>query len=121
MPYAEKKTSGYRIIPTKEGNRYQFFCDLTGMAVCTTEAYPPGGTDELLSAWENGGKKYLNRCCICGRYVADAVYHPAEGACVDCVPWREKPLFCPRCGSPVKEKESRCPVCGEVILSDEED
>ena len=35
----KKKTAHYKIIADSGGNRYKFFCDLTGALQCTTQAY----------------------------------------------------------------------------------
>lgn len=110
-------TAGYRVLPGAGGNRYRFFCELSGIAVYTT---PPlraaGGESELAAAWERA-RPHFNRCPRCGRWVSDLMFHPAAGACVACAPWEDAPRFCPACGAAVRPGAGRCGVCG-ADLSD---
>lgn len=52
----ERRTATYKIITDSGGNRYTFFCDLTGALVCTTKKTYKADTpeQELLLAWEKG-------------------------------------------------------------------
>ena len=53
-----KKTAAYRIITDAGGNRYRFFCDLSGAAMCTTEpVYAQTQEEELMLAWESEGRQ----------------------------------------------------------------
>jgi len=107
-----KETAGHRVFPEKGGNRYRFFCDLSGMAVYTTPPLRlPDGGNELAAAWAMA-RPHFNHCPRCGRWVSDLLFHPAAGACVACAPWEDPPRFCPRCGAPVRENEQTCRACG---------
>ena len=54
------KTAAYKIIPSQGGNSYSFFCELSGMLVCTTGTYYADDPEaELSEAWEAEGKKFL--------------------------------------------------------------
>lgn len=64
------KTAAYKIIPSQCGNRYSFFCELSGMLVCTTGTYYADNPEaELSAAWESEGKNNFNLCHLCGRWV----------------------------------------------------
>ena len=54
-------TAHYEMIADNEGNRYQFFCDLSGALGCTTNPFR-GDTPEkeLLLAWEKEGRAEFN-------------------------------------------------------------
>lgn len=55
-----QKTAAYKIISDAGGNRYRFYCELSGALACTTEpirAKTP--EEELRIAWETVGKKHL--------------------------------------------------------------
>ena len=42
----ERRTATYKIITDSGGNRYTFFCDLTGALVCTTKKTYKADTPE---------------------------------------------------------------------------
>ena len=67
----ERRTATYKIITDSGGNRYTFFCDLTGAFVCTTKKTYKADTpeQELLLAWEKEGKKHFNICHKCGQVI----------------------------------------------------
>ena len=70
------RTARYKIIAGSDGNRYQFFCEVSGALVCTTESIILQTPEkELRFAWESEGKKNLNRCHRCGKWVSDVVYN----------------------------------------------
>ena len=51
----ERKTATYKTINDAGGNRYKFFCDLTGALVCTTKKTYKADTPEqelLLGKWK---------------------------------------------------------------------
>lgn len=102
----------HRIRPEREGNRYQFFCEASGVLACTTS---PRRADcvqqELREAWESEGREHFNRCHRCGRWVVDAMYNADTMECVDCSPWEETPQFCPICGAKAPPGQIRCPSC----------
>ena len=46
----KKPTAAYKVLPGEDGNRYRFFCDLSGMAVITNSVGNAGkGTIHCLS------------------------------------------------------------------------
>ena len=95
MAMKEHATAKYRIIADSGGSRYRFFCDVSGMVLCTTKPVR-GDTqeEELKMAWELEGKQHFNRCAKCGRWVSDPMYNADMLQCVDCAPWQEKPNYC---------------------------
>jgi len=103
----------YKIIPTADGNRYRFFCALSGAALCTTEPVC-GDTqeEELQIAWEKEGRNYFNVCHKCGKWVSDAMYNADVFECVSCAPWEERPQYCPHCGVKIPPADSFCQACG---------
>ena len=85
---AEKLTATYKVISEKSGNRYQFFCDLSGALCCTTKPIKIDNPQkELEFAWNNEGKMMFNRCVKCGKWISDVMYNPDTLECVDCSPW----------------------------------
>jgi len=106
-------TAHYKIITDSGGSRYRFFCDLSGMALCTTEPVR-GDTQqqELKMAWETEGKKHFNRCAKCGRWVSDPMFNADMLQCVDCAPWQEKPNYCIHCGKEISGTDRFCDACG---------
>ena len=101
----------WQLLPEAEGNRYRFFCDLSGAAVCVTPPVRGGSPEEELKlAWEMVRDQF-HHCRGCGRWVSSVMYNADELKCVDCAPWREEPRFCPECGTRLGESLC-CPVCG---------
>ena len=112
MKYSNK-TAAYQIIETPFGNRYRFFCELSGMAICITKpCHAENPDDELMMAWNSEGKQHFNRCHQCGRWVSDVMYNADELQCVDCSPWKEEPKFCPQCGCRLAPGQKFCSQCG---------
>jgi len=109
-------TAPYRIITDAGGNRYRFFCALSGAAMCTTQPVL-GDTqeEELALAWDNEGKQHFNMCHRCGAWVCDAMYNADVCECVDCAPWEERPHFCSQCGEPVPSTNLYCEKCGAKL------
>ena len=107
------KTARYRIIKDSGGNRYRFFCELSGMAVHTTEPYH-GDTPEkeLDAAWQEEGRLYFDRWRKCGKWVCGAMYNADELECVECTPWENRPRYCPSCGKAVAVSDIYCGKCG---------
>ena len=106
-------TADYEIIPSAAGNRYRFFCGLSGAVLCVTapvRGETPDG--ELRLAWEQEGRQCFNRCRSCGRWVGDVMYNADELKCVECAPWREVPRYCPHCGAKLEADRGTCPRCG---------
>lgn len=112
-----RKTAAYKIISEQGGNRYSFFCDLSGKLVCTTGIYYAENPEkELLAAWETEGKKNFNRCGGCGRWVDSIVFNPDVLMCVDCSPLEEETKYCKHCGAKAKDGDINCSVCGKRLL-----
>lgn len=111
----KRGTAPYRIIADAGGNRYRFYCESSGMAVCTTapiHSKSAGSPQELLLAWESEGRQHFNRCQKCGKWVSDVMYNVDALQCVDCSPWEDPPLYCSRCGARLSQDGGRCPKCG---------
>lgn len=111
------KTAAYKIMPTAEGNRYRFFCEVSGSLVCETGAYAmasPG--DELEAAWLSEGKKNFNLCRKCGKWVDTVMFNPDVLECVDCAPFEGPPKYCPYCGEKVTTDSENCAFCGRKLL-----
>lgn len=110
-------TARYKIISDTGGNRYQFFCDLSGALVCTTKPIRADTPEqELLLAWESEGKREFNPCRKCGKWVSDVMYNADVLECVECAPWEDPPNFCPQCGKKLSAPERYCPKCGAKLL-----
>lgn len=83
----ENKTASYKIMFDAGGNRYRFFCERSGLEVCTTQPVQAESSEqELILAWEGEGKKYFNLCPTCGKWVSDAMYNPDTLECIICSP-----------------------------------
>ena len=71
-----KPTASYKLIADAGGNRYQFFCDLSGALACTTEPIRADTPEEaLMIAWKREGRQHFNHCYKCGRWVSDVMYN----------------------------------------------
>ena len=117
MTNENHKAAAYKIIPSHDGNRYSFFCELSGILACTTQAYYADDPEtELLQAWESEGRKSLNFCHMCGRWVDSIVYNPDMLMCVNCAPLEEGAKYCKHCGAKAKNGDIICFVCGKKLL-----
>lgn len=113
MAMNDHKTARYRIIADAGGNRYRFYCDASGMAVCTTKPIRADTREEELRlAWETEGRQYFNRCTKCGRWISDKMYNADVLQCVDCAPWQNKPNYCAHCGEKITDSDVFCRKCG---------
>ena len=113
MAMKEHATAKYRIIADSGGSRYRFFCDVSGMVLCTTKPVREDTQEEELKmAWELEGKQHFNRCAKCGRWVSDPMYNADMLQCVDCAPWQEKPNYCTHCGKKLSGNDRFCEACG---------
>ena len=111
------KTAVCKRIPCADGNRYRFYCALSGALTCTTEpirAKTP--EEELRIAWETVGRKHFNLCHKCGKWVIDAMYNADALECVACAPWENTPEYCKFCGTKVPCSASVCPKCGRLLI-----
>lgn len=113
----DSKNAAYKIISDTNGNRYQFYCNLSGALACTTEPFN-GKTpeEELLTAWDTVGRNYFNFCHKCGRWVIDAAYNADVFECVDCAPYEEEPKYCKNCGIRIETPLGNCPSCGYKLI-----
>ena len=108
----DRRTATYRKLFEPGGVRYQFFCDLSGALVCTSEpVFLDQPEQELSFAWESEGKKHFNKCQRCGRWISDTVYNVETLECVECSPWEEEPSYCPHCGERVQSGDIFCSKC----------
>ena len=112
-----KPTASYKLIADAGGNRYQFFCDLSGALACTTEPIRADTSEEaLMIAWKREGRQHFNQCHKCGRWVSDVMYNADVMECVDCAPWENVPKFCPQCSKRLSSPERFCSKCGAKLL-----
>ena len=113
---AGKATAAYKVIADSGGLRFQFFCDLSGARACTTGVIYAGAPEKALRiAWGTEGKKNLNHCSKCGNWVSDAMYNASVHECVECAPWENYPLYCPRCGKRITDTRKFCDKCGNSL------
>lgn len=110
------QTASYKIIADSGGNRFSFFCDLSGALVCTTSPVRAADRHSALSAaWENEGRQHFNQCARCGRWVADVVFNPDTLCCVDCSPLEATPHYCKSCGAEIRSPSVFCSSCGRRL------
>ena len=108
-----KPTANYKIIADADGFRFQFFCDLSGARLCTTEIIRADSFEAALaSAWESEGRREFNHCEKCGKWISDAMFNTDVHECVECAPWENYPLYCPQCGRKITDTKKYCPGCG---------
>ena len=111
-----KNTAKFRKVPDLNGNRYYFYCDLSGALVCITKPYKSQDSqEELLIAWENEARWQFDKCQKCGKWVSSIMFNADVLECVDCAPWEEKPKFCKHCGEAVVADEDKCTKCGLAL------
>ena len=113
----DQKTAACKMISDAGGNRYRFYCELSGALACTTEpirAKLP--EEELRIAWETVGKKQFNLCHKCKRWVIDAVYNADVWECVACAPYEAEPNYCKNCGIKTEKPYGKCPACGHQLV-----
>jgi len=112
-----QKNAAYKMVSDAGGNRYKFYCDVSGALACTTElirAKTPG--EELQIAWETVGRLHFNLCHKCKRWVIDAVYNADVLECVECAPYEAEPHFCKNCGIKIETPSGKCPACGHKLM-----
>lgn len=108
--------AAYIIFPAPDGNRYGFFCGMTGALACITRPFRGSPqSEELQTAWEDEGRQHFNLCHRCGRWVIDAAFNPDVLECVACAPFEDEPVFCKFCGARVRQEGRYCRVCGKPL------
>ena len=113
----EKTIAAYKIVADSGGNRYKFYCDLSGALVCTTKPYKADNPEkELLLAWENEGKEQFNVCHRCGKHVSNAMFNVEVLECVECAPIEAEAKFCKHCGEKIDNPTQFCPACGKPLV-----
>ena len=106
------KTAKYKMFTDAKGYHFQFYCDISGALLHTTEAVYTGTPEEALErAWKAEGKGHFNTCRRCGKYVSDVMWNADVLECVDCAPWENLPNYCPQCGHKLTKPEVVCPEC----------
>jgi len=116
MVLSDHPTATYRILADSGGSRYRFFCDASGMALCTTRPIRADTQkEELQIAWKSEGKQHFNRCTKCGRWVSDPMYNADMLQCVDCAPWKQAPKYCTHCGKSIPANDRFCRACGSPL------
>lgn len=109
-------TATYRVIADGGGNRYCFYCALSGAVLCTTKPVKAASPEEeLFLAWETEGRQHFNRCSKCGRWVSSVMFNADVLACVDCSPWESTPHYCSKCGAKVEGDGPFCVKCGAKL------
>ena len=107
----------YKVIPTEKGNKYRFFCEASGMAICTTNPiYANSKEDELSIAWNSEGRKQLNKCHKCGKWVSNVMYNANTFECVYCSVWEEEVNYCSVCGFHILKDDDYCRKCGRKLI-----
>ena len=115
---SQNKTARYKILICEEGNCYRFYCEQSGMAICTSHPIRADTLEkELQIAWETEGRSHFNHCCKCGKWVSDLMFNADTSECVICSPWEDSPNFCPHCGAAITGSHNSvnteyCPQCG---------
>ena len=111
------RIAAYKTIPVHSGNRYRFYCELSGALACTTDPiHAETPEEELRIAWETVGIKHFNLCHKCGKWVIDAAYNVEVLECVECAPYETEPKFCKNCGVSIRQPARVCPVCKKSLV-----
>ena len=112
-----KMTANYKVQQTSNGNKYQFFCDLSDALVCTTAPVKADTPEkELMLAWNAYAKVHFNKCHKCGRWIINEMYNPDVLTCVECTPIEDYPEFCTKCGAKTTNPSYYCHMCGARLL-----
>ena len=107
----------YKMIADSGGNRYKFYCGVSGALVCATKPYMANTPEEEVQlAWECEGKKCFNPCHKCGKLVSDAMFNVEVLECVECFPFETEAKFCKNCGAKIDDPTKPCPQCGKELL-----
>ena len=138
----KRTTASFKRIKGSKGTRYMFYCDLSGVLVCTTREIQSVFDDkELMTVWKAEGEQHFNKCHKCGRWVIDAMYNAEVLECVSCAPYElekdfhmssgdklielesfgfgpnamKKHKVCSGCGHMILTEEQECPLCGNKL------
>ena len=113
-----KNVASHKTLSDSGGYRFLFYCDVSGVHVCTTKEVYHADSPEaaLLTAWEAEGRGRFNKCHKCGKWVIDAVYNAEVLECVDCAPYEAEPKFCKNCGTRIEAATRHCFVCGKKLI-----
>ena len=113
-----KETATHKIVSEAQGDRFMFFCDVTGTHVCTTKkVYRSDAPEQALPiAWSEEGMHFFNRCHSCDKWVVDAAYNAEVLECVECAPYECEPNFCKSCGAKIEECGVICKFCGKPLI-----
>ncbi len=112
----KKLTAEYRLVPAEAGNRYRFFCAVTGAALCTRAVYQADTPEQaLLLAWAREGRSQFNQCQKCGRWVFDVAFNPEVLECIECAPFECEARYCKFCGVRVPAGSRSCPACARPL------
>ena len=112
----KKRIPTYKVIKDAGGNRYKFFCDLSGALVCTTDVYTAATPEEELQlAWKQEGSSFFNRCHNCGKMVSGVMFNVEVLECVACAPFEAEAKFCKNCGAEIAFPHKPCPRCGKPL------
>lgn len=111
-----RKPAKHKVFSDGEnGNRYAFYCDLSGILVCRTQPIRADTPDEeLKTAWETARTEF-NVCTKCHRNICNTMFNVDVSECVDCSPWIPPIEYCSECGAEVQESDRFCGKCGRKI------
>lgn len=75
----------YIIRPSPNGNRYAFYCQVTGKEVFLTNPIQSKNSPDALRIAKMEARPYFNRCYRCGRWICDEAYNIDEMVCTQCI------------------------------------
>ena len=113
-----QKTAAYKMVSDAGGNRYRFYCDLSGALTCMTapiRAETP--ENEVQIAWETVGRKHFKSlsqmrkiakkgsffCRCCGAFLTRETLYDY---------YRRQHSCCSGCGTVLTDDARFCPYCG---------
>ena len=115
---SSKETATYKTVLETDGERFLFFCDMTGAHACTTKkVYRDDGSRTALTlAWSQEGQSFFNLCHKCKKWVMDAAYNAEVLECIECAPYECKPNFCKSCGAKIEGEALKCSTCKKPLF-----
>ncbi len=108
-------TARFKIEHTQAGDRYIFFCDLSGAPVYTTDPICEQNPQKAAAIARGLARPHFNRCLACGKWVGDTAYNIDEMKCVACAPCDLPERYCTECGNSVPEGNRFCTRCGREM------